>query len=64
MLVRDCNSTEWDGEIFIRYANKSFNNCNFVTLGGCRWKQCISYEGNEYLLGTTNDCNDYYKNWE
>ena len=25
--------------------------------------QCIPYEGNEHLLGTANDCNEYYKNW-
>lgn len=22
------------------------------------------YKGNEHLLGTTNDCDDYYKTWE
>lgn len=27
-------------------------------------KQCIPYKGNEHLLGTTNDCNDFYKTWE
>ena len=63
VLVRDCNLHEWEGEIFIRYTNKSFNNCNFTTPGGRRWKQCIPYEGNEHLLGTTNDCNEYYKTW-
>ena len=26
--------------------------------------QCIPYEGNEHLLGTTDDCNDFYKTWE
>lgn len=25
--------------------------------------QCIPYESNEHLLGTTNDCDEYYKNW-
>ena len=25
--------------------------------------QCIPYEGNEHLLGTANDCDDFYKNW-
>jgi hypothetical protein len=65
VLVRDCNYHEWVGEIFVRYADKSFNNCNFVTLGGQRWKQCIPYnDDTKYLLGTTNDCNDYYKNWK
>lgn len=26
--------------------------------------QCIPYEGNECLLGTTNDCDDFYKTWK
>lgn len=27
------------------------------------WKYCIPYKGNEHLLGTTDDCDDYYKVW-
>jgi hypothetical protein len=27
------------------------------------YKQCIPYEGNEHLLGTTNDCDNFYKTW-
>ena len=27
-------------------------------------RYCIPYEGNEHLLGTTNDCDEYYKTWE
>ena len=27
-------------------------------------KYCIPYEGNEYLLKTNNDCDNYYKTWE
>ena len=64
VLVRDCDSHVWEGEIYTRYANKSFNNCNFVTLGGRRWKECIPYEGNEHLLGKTDDCYEYFKIWE
>ena len=26
--------------------------------------QCIPFEGNQHLLGTTNDCDDFYKTWE
>ena len=25
---------------------------------------CIPYEGNQHLLGTTNDCDPYFKTWE
>lgn len=28
---------------------------------GAKWEQCIPYEGNEHLLGTANDCDDFYK---
>ena len=35
----------------------------FVTLEGLRYEQCIPYEGNEHLLGTTDDCDNYYKTW-
>lgn len=27
-------------------------------------RQCIPYEGNEHLLGKTDNCNEYYKTWE
>ena len=30
---------------------------------GTYYNQCIPYEGNEHLLGTTNDCDDFYKTW-
>lgn len=33
-----------------------------TTVGFTRY--CIPYEGNEKLLGTTNDCDDYFKTWE
>ena len=32
-----------------------------TTFGWCRY--CIPYEGNEDLLGTINDCDDFYKTW-
>ena len=32
-------------------------------MGYNKYKQCIPYEGNEHLLGTTDDCDDYYKTW-
>lgn len=25
------------------------------------WDECIPYEGNEHLLGTTNNCDECYK---
>lgn len=26
--------------------------------------QCIPYEGNEHLLGKTDDCDEFYKTWK
>jgi hypothetical protein len=28
------------------------------------WNQCVPYWKNEHLLGTTDDCDDFYKTWE
>lgn len=36
----------------------------YYIIGGIYWEQCIPYEGNEHLLGTTNDCDEYFKTWE
>ena len=36
----------------------------FGVANGEYFQQCIPYEGNEHLRGTTNDCDDYYKIWE
>ena len=59
VLVRDVVYNEWEGAIFGRYDGKTF-----FTIGGLDWKHCIPYEGNEHLLGTTDDCSSYYKTWE
>ena len=57
VLVRDANCYEWEADIFGRYSD------GYITLGGGKWKQCIPYEGNEHLLGTTNDCDEFFKTW-
>ena len=36
----------------------------FAVTGGKYFQQCIPYEDNEHLLGTTDNCDDYYKTWE
>ena len=33
----------------------------FIDFGN--YRRCIPYEGNEYLLGKTDDCDDFYKTW-
>lgn len=57
VLMRSSNAREWVGTIYSHYNNNKFYGC------GMYCDQCIPYEGNEHLLGTTNDCNEYYKTW-
>lgn len=58
VLVRDVDHNEWEGAVFGRYDGNMF-----FTIGGIDWKYCIPYEGNEHLLGKTNDCDEFYKIW-
>ena len=57
VLVRDDSCCEWEADIFGRYSDGYY-----ITIGGA-WEHCIPYEGNEHLLGTTNDCDEFYKTW-
>ena len=60
VLVRDNNTQKWTADLF------SFFDKSLVYPYSCvghYTNQCIPYEGNEHLLGTDNDCADYYKNW-
>lgn len=65
VLVRDINTDEWKGHFFSHYDNNSDR--PYICIG-VEWineyKQCIPYEGNEHLLGTTNDCDEFYKTWK
>ena len=54
VLVRNSDG-EWRPGL---YTSSDSEGCYVVS----HWKQCIPYEGNENLLGTTNDCDDFYKN--
>ena len=56
VLVRDYNNECWMTGIYSHQ-----NNNIFIASG--HWNQCIPYEGNEHLLGTTNSCDDYFKTW-
>lgn len=61
VLVRDNNEQFWTCDWF------SFHDTKQVYPFACVGhyvSQCIPYEGNQHLLGTTNDCDEFYKNWE
>ena len=36
----------------------------FECLNNNRFDRCVPYNGNEHLLDTTDDCDEYYKIWE
>ena len=59
VLVRNCDSSYWRPAIF-GFTEKDKND-PFYVVGGNFFNKCIPYEGNEHLLGTTNDCDEYYK---
>lgn len=49
VLVRDGDQYEWQCNFF-----SGIDKENFYLCVSARWEQCIPYEGNEHLLGTTN----------
>ena len=52
VLVRDYSASTWKATLFSHLTgDKSFP----FSCGGFDWRYCIPYEGNEHLLGTTNN---------
>ena len=62
VLVRYGSLSEWSTGIF-SHTVKSDNKLYFI-VNTQYWEQCIPYEGNEHLRGTTDACSDYFKTWE
>ena len=62
VLVRDTNVQVWNADLFSHVLDKPLGGYTFACVGHYSY-QCIPYEGNEHLLGTNNDCDEYYKNW-
>ncbi len=64
VLVRDKDNETWSGQLYSHYNKHSDK--PFICIGVIKlsdYKQCIPYEGNEHLLGNTDDCDEYYKTW-
>ena len=61
VLVRDNVDEVWFPCFFGGFVND--DRYPYRVIGGEIWKYCIPYEGNEHLRGTTDDCDEYYKNW-
>ena len=62
VLVRYGSFSKWNTGIF-SHTVKSDNKLYFI-VNSQYWEQCIPYEGNEHLRGTTDACSDYFKTWE
>lgn len=65
VLVRLTKDGVWNATFFSHYDKEVKWGCYpFVTTSSKSYSMCIPYEGNEHLLGTTDDCDEYYKSWE
>lgn len=62
VLVRDDDNRIWIPTFWGKHLEND-SNYSYLTTNGF-YKYCIPYENNEHLLGTTNDCDDFYKTWE
>lgn len=60
VLVRDKNTKVWVIDIFEKYEDSISEFCYKCMTS--LWKQCIPYEGNEHLLGTTDKPERYDSN--
>lgn len=59
VLVRDKVGDVWHIQLFEKY--EITDNYPYVCMGyNNRFNQCIPYEGNEHLLGTIENCSEYY----
>ena len=63
VLVRDEKTDKWIPATWGLYDNSS-EDYNYIVEGGNGFNMCIPYKGNEHLLGTTDDCDNYFKTWE
>ena len=62
VLIRDTKSQKWSPAIWGFYDSDSQD--YQYKLVGVIARYCIPYEGNEDLLGKTDDCDEYFKNWK
>ena len=60
VLIRFGNNDTWRADFFSHI--KEDRGRYFVGIGYAN-KQCIPFEGNEHLLGTTDMCDEQYVNW-
>lgn len=65
VLVRHNKDNKWTGSFFSFIDRDLHSHCyKFVTTADKSYPMMIPFKGNEYLLGKTDDCQDFYKTWE
>ena len=64
VLVRYNKEAKWCPAIWGFYDYEKGLPHRYAIVGGITFAYCIPYEGNEHLLGKTEDCKDFYKTWE
>ena len=62
VLSRDTLNDEWIIGFYSHISTTEWPG-KYITDCGI-WNMCIPYEGNEHLLGTTNEPNDFFVTWE
>ena len=63
VLVRNSDVDSWCPAIF-GCKRTTHTLYTYATMTENYYAQCIPYERNEHLLGTTNDCEEFYKTWK
>lgn len=58
VLARDDNDDEWEVSFFSHYRQMTPEGKPQYVCINFTWNQCIPYEGNEHLLGTTDNPNN------
>ena len=64
VLIRDGKTDIWSPAIWGCLRKDGIKAFLYIVVGGLRFNQCIPYVGNEHLLGTNNDCEEFYKTWK
>ena len=63
VLVRYKDNKPWTCDFF-GFISKDYQDITTFVCVGHYAKQCIPYQGNEHLLGMSDDCLEYFKTWK
>ena len=64
VLVRDNKTETWKPAYWGFYDETNNVSYPYIIVGGSVFGMSIPYENNEHLLGTTDDCDEFYKTWK